>query len=178
MKVMTAPQGLRITRSVPGDMEVIFRLFDNAILYQQKHGYELWPRFSEQLISDEIADRRHWKILEGDVVACIFSVLYSDPVIWGPERDQEPSVYLHRIAVNPQFKGRHMMLLVRDWAIGHARQEGKQYVRMDTWGNNDNLRAYYTDCGFNYIGRQQLAEVEGLPGHYGGSVLSLFQIEV
>jgi len=168
---------LKIEVSVPADVDFTLKLFDSAIAYQQKNGYELWPKFSKQLIETEITEGRHWKILHEKTIVCVFSVLYNDPVIW-KEKDSEPAVYLHRIAVNPSYKGKGIMKKIRVWAIQHAREKKKKYVRMDTWGNNENLRNYYINCGFNYIGRQYLKDVNGLPGHYGGSVLSLFQIEV
>jgi len=170
--------GLHIVNSTPQDMSIIFELFNKAIDYQKKNGFELWPQFSEQLIQTEVLEKRHWKILDGNKTACVFSVLHNDPVIWGHERDQEPSVYLHRIAINPLFKGKGMMKLIRQWAMEYGKQNNRKYVRMNTWGNNERLRNYYIDCGFNYIGQQYLQGTEGLPGHYGGSVLSLFQIDI
>jgi predicted GNAT family N-acyltransferase len=169
---------IRIVNSCAEDIGLIMQLFDSAISYQEKNNYPLWPRFSEPFILKEISEKRHWKILQGDTIICIFSVMYHDPEIWGEERNLEPSVYLHRIAVNPSFKGRKMMMTIKQWAIAHARKENKKYVRMDTWGNNENLKAYYIGCGFEYLGQQYLKEIEGSPMHYGGSVLSLFQVEV
>lgn len=166
-----------IIQSEPGDMDVIFSLFDAAIAYQKKKGYDLWPQFSREMIEHEIKEGRHWKIMDGQDVACVFSVLYNDPVIW-KEKDMDPSVYLHRIAVNPLHKGKGIMKQIRQWAIEHARENNKHYVRMDTWGNNEVLRNYYISCGFHYIGQQQLQNTDGLPAHYGGDHLSLFQIEV
>jgi hypothetical protein len=62
--------------------------------------------------------------------------------------------------------------------MDHAKEMNKKYLRMDTWGNNESIRNYYSRCGFNYIGQQQLVKTEGVPEHYGGSLLSLFQNEV
>jgi GNAT superfamily N-acetyltransferase len=174
----TTFSGFEIVNTVSDDMDVIFHLFESAIAYQEKNKYELWPVFERSFIQTEIDETRQWKIVKDGVIACIFSVLYNDPVIWGEERDREPSIYLHRIAINPVFKGRGMMRLIKDWAITYAKQTGKRYVRMDTWGNNKTLRDYYIRCGFIYLGQQQLIEKENVPQHYGGSLLSLFQIEV
>jgi GNAT superfamily N-acetyltransferase len=174
---MSPYKELKITNSIPADLPFIFQLFDSAIEYQRKNGYQLWPRFSEQLIETEIKENRHWKIMEGETISCIFSVMYNDPVIWG-EKDKDPAVYLHRITINPSYKGRNMMSLIKSWAIEHAREKGKKYLRMDTWGRNENLRNYYIRSGFSYIGQQYLKETEGLPSHYGGNELSLFEIEV
>lgn len=169
---------LKIINSERQDMDSIFRLFASAIAYQKRNGFQLWPQFSKEMIEKEISEKRHWKIMDGDTIACIFSVLYNDPVIWGEERDKEPSVYLHRTAINPAYKGRNMMRLIKDWAIQHARELNKKYVRMDTWGDNISIRNYYINCGFPYIGQQQLTTADDLPQHYGGSLLSLFEIEV
>ena len=170
-------QKLKIVNSSLNDIGFTFYLFESAIAYQKKNGYELWPQFSKQLIETEIVEKRHWKITDNETIVCVFSVMYSDPVIW-LDRNSDPSVYLHRISINPQFKGKGIMKLIKAWAIEHAKQNQKKYVRMDTWGNNETLRNYYISCGFNYIGQQYLKETEGLPGHYGGSVLSLFEIKI
>jgi GNAT superfamily N-acetyltransferase len=174
---LPGPETYAMVQSKPGDLDVIFSLFDAAIAYQKRKGYDLWPRFSRELIETEIAEGRHWKLMDGNTIACVLSVMYNDPVIW-KEKDLEPAVYLHRIAVNPLYKGKGMMTHIRLWAIQHAREANKRYVRMDTWGNNEVLRNYYIGCGFTYIGQQQLENTAGLPAHYGGDHLSLFQIEV
>lgn len=167
-------ENVNIIPSAASDLNFIFSLFESAIAYQRKNGYNLWPQFSRELIEKEMAEKRNWKIVTGNKIAGVFSVLYSDPVIW-KEKNSDPAVYLHRIAINPEFKGRRMMNVVKDWAIAHARENGKRFVRMDTWGSNENLRDYYISCGFNYLGQQYLDREEE---HYGGSVLSLFQLEV
>jgi len=130
---------LQIVNTTFADIDFTFKLFDSAIEYQKKNNYELWPQFSKELIETEIAEKRHWKILDGDTIVCVFSVLYNDPVIW-EEKNNEPSVYLHRIAINPTFKGKGIMNAVKNWAIQHAKENGKKYVRMDTWGNNETGR--------------------------------------
>jgi RimJ/RimL family protein N-acetyltransferase len=166
----------KIVHSEPADLDFIFSLFESAIHYQQRNGYEQWPQFSREMIKAEMQEHRNWKIVEGNVIVCTFSVHYSDPGIW-KERNDDPAVYLHRIVINPQFKGRGIMNVVKQWAIAHAQENQKRFVRMDTWGTNVNLRNYYIRCGFNYLGQQQPEETDGQPAYYGGPVLSLFEIE-
>lgn len=168
---------MEVCNSSLEDMETIFRFFESAIEYQKKNGYPLWPQFSKELIENEIKEKRHWKIIDNGAITAVFSVMYNDPVIWG-ERDKDPSVYLHRIAVNPHHKGRGIMKVIRRWGLLHAKETNKKYLRMDTWGNNETLRNYYIKCGFIYIGQQELYKTEGMPEHYGGNLLSLFQNEV
>ena len=49
---------------------------------------------------------------------------------------------------------------------------------MDTWSDNEKLLEYYTSCGFEYVGVVHLQKSEGLPKHYEGISLSLFEIIV
>lgn len=171
------PKENSIVNTVQKDLDMVFSLFDSSVAYQLKHQHNVWPRFNREFIETEIEEGRQFKILSDASVLGVFSVLYSDPVIWG-DRDREPSVYLHRIAVNPLFKGGKLMPIIRDWAKDHARIKGKQFVRMDTWGDNASLRKYYIKCGFNYIGQRYLSNLEEESSHYGGPCLSLFQIEI
>jgi GNAT superfamily N-acetyltransferase len=166
-----------IQNSNQEDIAFIFELFRKAVEYQKDKGYNLWPNFEVSLIEREIKEKRHWKIVDGNTIACIFSVQYNDPIIW-QEKDKDPAVYLHRITINPSFKGKGLIEYVKNWAIAHAKEKEKKYLRMDTWGDNETLRNYYIDCGFNYIGQQFLQHSDVDHKHYGGLILSLFENEV
>ena len=159
------------------DIETIFSLYRAAVDYQRMNGYNLWPEFERGLIENEISEGRHYKITQGNEIACVFSIVYSDPVIW-EEKDKEPAVYLHRITSNSAFKGRGLMNLITGWAREHARQNQKKFIRMDTWGDNEKLKTYYVNCGFTYLNQRSLPQPNPLPQHYWGSTLSLFEIKL
>ena len=106
---------MEIINSTLADLEFIFHLYNSAIKYQKKKGYDLWPQFSRQLIETDINENRHWKIMEDKEIVCILSVMYNDPVIWGIEKNKDPSVYLHRIAINPLYKGKKVMTIIKNW---------------------------------------------------------------
>src|ERR1700740_611734 len=116
---------MEIINSNMEDLDSIFYLFSTAINYQKKKGYNLWPEFSRKMIEEEITEKRHWKIIEDRKIICIFSVVYSDPIIWGEERNKQAAVYLHRITINPEYKGKGMMKVIRKWALDHAAQNNK-----------------------------------------------------
>jgi RimJ/RimL family protein N-acetyltransferase len=52
-----------------------------------------------------------------------------------------------------------------------------EYIRLDTWGDNPKLIAYYEKCGFTYLKTIDLDNTQGLPAHYKG-VLALLEIKV
>ncbi|MHB8929251.1 MAG: hypothetical protein ACYC5R_01500 [Melioribacteraceae bacterium] len=41
-------------------------------------------------------------------IACVWAMTFNDPQIW-EERNKDPSVYLHRIATNPNFRGQNLV---------------------------------------------------------------------
>jgi GNAT superfamily N-acetyltransferase len=169
---------MEILNSAEQNTETIFELYRLATEYQRANGYNLWKEFDPELIATEIREKRHWKIVVDDSIACIFSVFYNDPLLWG-ELDNEYSIYIHRIATNPEFKGRKMTQRIIEWAKIHAKETGRKFVRMDTWADNKNLADYYVKCGFNIVGYKQLdKEAKGLPKHYSTLSLVLLEIEV
>ena len=49
---------------------------------------------------------------------------------------------------------------------------------MDTWGDNQKLIDYYTECGFAFLGTITPTASNQLPKHYSAIFLSLFEIKV
>ncbi len=169
---------MKILNSTPEDTETIFELYQLATEYQRKNGYNLWKEFDRELIATEIEEKRHWKIVEEGEVACIFSIFYNDPLLWGKD-DNEFSIYIHRIATNPKFKGRSLTKVIIDWAKAHCKETDRKYIRMDTWADNKNLGDYYIKCGFKIAGHRQLdKDAKGLPKHYSTLSLVLFEIVI
>jgi len=168
---------MKIQNTVIADLDIVLQRYRDASDYQRKHGYNLWPEFDRQMITKEILEGLHWKMTEDEQVACVFSVFYSDPVIW-KEKDQDDAIYLHRIATNPEFKGRNFISHIVQWSKIHARENNRQYIRMDTWGDNDNLSGYYMKAGFKFLKKQHITKDESLPPHYWGIYLNLFEIDL
>ncbi len=159
------------------DLETIFGLYDKAIEFQKQVFDKHWLGFDRELIEREIAEGRSWKLVEDGRSACIFSVAYEDPVIWG-KNSGEGAMYIHRIVTNPEFRGRGYVKSITEWARRHARAKGLRYIRMDTWGDNQKLIDYYTNCGFSFLGVVAPDFPDDMPKHYDGISLSLFEIDM
>lgn len=168
---------MKIVVAEPTDVETMFVLYDEAIEFQKQVFDKHWLGFDRKLVDREIAEGRLWKIVEDDKIACIYSVAYEDPIIWGKDSGNS-AMYIHRIVTNPEFRGRGYARTITEWAKDHARERNLRFVRMDTWGDNLKLKEYYQDCGFDYIGQMSPEESETLPKHYRGISLSLFEIDL
>lgn len=168
---------MQIQNSTPDDLAILLALYDSAIEYQKSVFTKHWQPFDRQMIEREIQERRQWKIVINDQVVCIFAISFNDPAIW-KEKDKDPSIYLHRIVTHPAYRGRFFVKDIVAWAQEFGQQHGKQFIRMDTFGDNQKLIDYYVACGFNFLGLTTLGAVGDLPAHYRNASLSLFEIPV
>lgn len=147
-----------ILNSTREDLDEIFNLYKSATQLQIKNAVVPWPKFERRLIIKEIDEYRQWKITEDGKIACIWATCFSDPLIW-EEKNNDPAVYIHRIATNPDFRGNKFVVNIINWAKEYAKQNGKEYIRMDTVGMNEKLINHYTSCGFSYLGLFKLKKL-------------------
>ncbi len=168
---------MEIQNSTINDIDEIFRLYKVATDLQKAKTVVPWPEFDRTLIENEIAENRQWKIIIDNKVACIWATTFNDPSIW-EDRNIDPAVYIHRIATNPDFRGKKLVSEIVGWAIKYAKSYNKQFIRMDTVGNNEKLIEHYKNCGFNFFGFLKLKNTTGLPAHYQNATVSLFEIDL
>lgn len=136
-----------------------------------------WPVFDRALIESEINEKHQWKMVINNEIACIWATTFNDPLIW-EERNSDPSVYIHRIATKPAFRGRNLVAKVTEWALKFATDKNKAFIRMDTVNKNDKLIEHYGNCGFEFLGLSKLTATGRLPAHYHNATVSLFQLDV
>jgi ribosomal protein S18 acetylase RimI-like enzyme len=168
---------MEIKNSSIEDVETIFSLYDHAIAYQKTVFKKHWQGFERSLIETEILENRQFKMVIDSEVACIFAITFNDTSIW-KEKDTQPSIYIHRIVTNPQFRGIGFVSKIIDWAKEYCLANKKLYIRLDTWGDNPKLIEYYIKCGFDYIETIKMENTEGLPAHYEGVTLALFEMKI
>ena len=108
----------KIINTTRQDLPLIYDLFDQSIAYQEKNGYPVWRDYDKGAIVRDIESKNQYKAVNNSGTGIIFSVAYRDPVIWR-EMDKGESIYLHRIVVNPDFKGQKLFGLIVDWSINH-----------------------------------------------------------
>ena len=168
---------MQITNSNQKDIPTIFELYRVATEYMKSKNQVSWPVFPMELIQTEIKENRQWKLVIENEIACVWATALSDELIWG-EEDNTPSVYIHRIATNPNLRGQNFVKKIVAWADEYCKNNDLKYVRMDTIGYNQGLINHYKKCGFEFVGTRKLEVTEGLPDHYNDGDACLFQREV
>jgi GNAT superfamily N-acetyltransferase len=169
---------MKIENSATKDIPEIFRLYSIASAYQKsKQIVVVWPEFEQQLVETEVAENRQWKLMMEDEITCVWATTFNDEQIW-EERNADAAVYIHRIATNPRFRGNNFVSIIVNWARQYAKDNSKDFVRLDTLGNNTKLIDYYTNAGFHFLGMFDLKNTKGLPAHYHNVPACLFEIKL
>jgi ribosomal protein S18 acetylase RimI-like enzyme len=166
-----------IINTAKEDLHFVYRLFDEAIKYQKRNNYPDWEGYDRDVLRQDILDKMQYKIVINDSIACIFSIRFSDKIIWR-DRDKNDAIYLHRIAVNPGFKGQKQFQKILNWSIKYAQETGRTYIRMDTWANNPTIIDYYKSFGFQFIENFITPDTPELPLHNRNSALALLEYRV
>lgn len=167
----------KIVNTTKTDLDVILWLFEQAMDLQGKNGYKVWNNIDINGLKKDIENNLQYKILRGSDILCIFSVQYSDPFIWR-DRDQNDAIYLHRIVVNPNFKGQRQFQTVLDWVVQFSLANKLRYVRMDTWAENEKLIEYYKPFGFKFIENYRTKDEPELPIQNRNLNVALLEMEV
>lgn len=177
LKINSLKNEMEIKNCTPEDLGMMLDFYRAAIEFQKKVSEQHWLTFDRELVLQEILESRQWKVLVGDEIGCIFLSTFSDPFIWG-ERDALPSIYLHRITINPAFRGSGFVPRIIEWAKTFGKQNGRQQLRLDTWGDNLKLIEFYQNCGFQFLGIEKPADPSKLPPHYADIWLAFFELEI
>jgi len=167
----------KIENATIEDLSFVYELFDQSIIYQEKKGYPVWKNYDKQTLINDVDNKHQYKIIINGLIAMVFSVCYSDKILWR-EMEKGDAIYLHRIVVNPKFKGQRLFGLILEWAITHAKSKNLKFIRMDTWAEDHNIIDYYKAFGFYFIEDFNTPDIPELPVHNRNIPLALLEYDL
>lgn len=168
---------MTITYQTHDDLEIIYWLYEQAIAFQREKGYQVWNGYDANTIADDLKYQYGFKMVEQGEIIGIFSLIPSDPIIWG-DKDQNDALYLHRVMTNPNFRGRNLVGDMIEYAAKYTHEKGKSFLRLDTWAANPKIIAYYERFGFTYLGNRQMPDSLDLPVQARNLNLALMEMKV
>lgn len=167
----------KISNTEPSDLKFIYKLFEEAISYMKKKNYIGWTTYDKNYLKTDLENKNQFKITIDKEILIVFSICYKDPLIWR-EMENGDAVYLHRIVVNPLFKGQKQFVKILNWIKEVAIQKGLKYIRMDTWANNPNIIEYYKSYGFTHIENYITPNTMELPDQHRNLKVALLQMQL
>lgn len=165
---------VEIVNTTVSDLGEIYRFFEDSIQYQEKNGYPIWINYDKNALIRDVEGKNQYKGVIDSKIAIVFSVRYSDKIIWR-EMDKGNSIYLHRIVVNSEFKGKKLFGSILEWTKEHSKRMGLENIRMDTWAENPTIIEYYKKFGFTVIENYTTPDSDELPVHNRKLALTLLE---
>ena len=166
-----------VQNSTLSDFNFIYWLYEEAINYHKRNNYVSWSEIDPQFLKKEIEKKLHYKIVKNGDILCVFAIAFSDPIIWRT-KDQGNAAYLHRIVVNPNFKGQRQFSKVLKWAIDYALANKLSAIRMDTWTKNPKIIEFYKHYGFKFIEEYITPDTPELPPQHRNLEVTLLEYKI
>ena len=165
---------MHVEPATPAHLPEVLAAYADARALQAANRAFQWPEFSERSILDQMEAGLLFRVLNGDALVGVFTVAYEDPAIWG-ELERGAHIYLHRFARAATYPGRGLVDAIVAWALAHCESLGREGLRLDTWGHNDALIAFYESRGFTLIDKRTMGSDPRLSPHYEGLHLALLE---
>jgi len=143
-------------RARPADLEAVVRLLDEAALWQQSRGIDLWHPGTFEVDARATIDAGDLYVAREDdsIVGCFMLDDGSTRLVrWLSERGRQPDRgVVGRLTVARHATGRGLGLELLDAAGRRAYSEGATFLRLECPSDNGGLRRYYEGAGFTYCG--------------------------
>lgn len=148
---------MKIRPAKPADIAAIEAMYAHRVAYNDAHNIHqwnieevTWECFSKLYTIDDY--------VVGEVeqtIACGMFLVDVDALYW-PERPQGASLYLHKICVDPTYRGNGYSDALIQHFIAEGKRRGYADVRLDVRAHKKKLREMYERNGFTLSAIKQI----------------------
>ncbi len=139
------------------DIDAILKLTKACAEFMISNGVFQWnEHYPNRLAFEHDVERGELFVLEQDknIIGCIvISTLMDEeyiPIQWLTKN--ENNVYIHRLAIHPNYQGKGLAQQLMDFAETTSRQHKMQSVRLDTFSQNYRNQKFYELRGYQRLG--------------------------
>ena len=146
-------EALPLRLATMDDLGAVVDLWNEASKWLAAKGQTQWQYpVRVDAITERIQAQRLWIMFDDFGPAATVTVdENADPNIWLPSDRPEAALYVHRLVVARRCAGRQFGARILNWAAQHAREAGREYLRLDAWTTNEGLHRYYISQGFRLV---------------------------
>jgi len=153
----------------PAPLAALPGILRASALVQEERGQPMW---TQEALAPE-ALRRQYPAGQGCLgllgvqAAAVMILLPQDADFW-PDDGPGEALYLHKLAVHPNWQGRGLARELLGFAALETRAAGRPWLRLDTAAERPKLRAIYENFGFRLVRE----------GEAGGFPTAWYELEV
>lgn len=145
----------------PAMVDDVFRLIVSRIEWMEQQHIQQWntTHYTEVFPKEyylEMIKQHHLYVLKDDEKIIGAAIILEKDTRWN---DDTPSYYIHNFVSDVHYQGAGGLILQR--VEDMARQDNKDYVRLDCMSSNEALNHYYEKKGYQMVGYCQEGEYHG-----------------
>lgn len=139
------------------DGRAIWELIHEAVAWLRSIGSDQWSTASTWTgptgkVARAITGGHAWVLLDDStVIATVTVEPHGDPDFWTPAELAEPALYVSKLVVARSHAGQRLGEALLEWAREMAYHQGRDWVRLDAWRSNQQLRGYYLARGWTWL---------------------------
>lgn len=139
------------------DAKQILKLLKEVAVWLKGAGSKQWETLAsgeedEELIQS-IAEKYAYVVKREKRIVATFTLYPKqsdwDEWLWGKEN--EPAVYLHKLALKPSEMGNGLGENILKWLQNHLKDNGMNKLRLDCIASNEKLNNFYARNGFEKV---------------------------
>lgn len=146
-----------IRKATSSDIESILLITKACARHMISNGIYQWNEHypnAEAFQNDIKRDELYVLINENDILgSVVISTLMDDEynnIQWLTPNDK--NIYIHRLAVHPDYQGRGFAQKLMDFAEKFALEHGYRSIRLDTFSQNNRNQKFYELRGYKRLG--------------------------
>ena len=166
-----------IRKASPKDLDVVKGITEACAAHMIAQGIYQWNEHypSRAVFQQDIANGQLYVYLhESQPVGCVMFSKEKD-ALYNSIHWQTPdgnNLYIHRLAVHPNFQGQGIARQLMDYAEAHAQQEKCTAVRLDTFSKNPRNHRFYKARGYQQLGDVIFPKQSEYPFHCFEKILT------
>jgi GNAT superfamily N-acetyltransferase len=148
---------IHIRQATAADTQTIHAMLVEASQWVDALGIVMWQEGEadqERIAAEVEAGQFYIAILDREPAGIIRFQL-EDALFW-PDIPPGRSAFVHRLVAPRRFKGRGVSTALLEWAANHARELGRETLRLDCDAHREKLRQLYERFGFVFHDLRQV----------------------
>jgi GNAT superfamily N-acetyltransferase len=149
--------GITVRQATAADVASVDAMIREAAAWVDALGVVMWEDGeldADRIRAEVMGGMFFLAVIDGEPAGAIRFQL-QDQLFW-PDRPAGEAAFVHRLVARRAFKGRGVARALLEWAIGHARANGRGLLRLDCDADRPKLRALYESCRFRLHSYRQV----------------------
>ena len=159
-----------IRKATHSDIGPVLKITLACANHMKQNGIHQWDdEYPNRTAFEKDVFRNELYIIEksDQIIGCVvISDLMDDeyePIVWLTPNGN--SIYIHRLAIHPEFQGKGYAQKLMDFAENLSRESQKASVRLDTFSRNERNQKFYEQRGYQKLGDVYFPNQSTFPFH-------------